>query len=104
MKLLTAEIKKALPPLYSNEEKRPEDTPVIVKFFNPTGIGTWYVTEFDGEDIMFGLCVLHEPELGYVSFAELDALRVPPFGLKIERDLHWHGTLADAMKAENYGR
>lgn len=102
MILLTKEIVKALPPLYSQEEKKPEDVSVIVKLFNPYGIGTWYITEWDGGDIMFGLCVIHEPELGYVSFRELQALKCPPFGMPIERDRHFHGTLADAMKAERY--
>jgi hypothetical protein len=53
----------------SSGDKRPE---VIVKLFNPTGAGTWYVTE--GEQIegdngrdweLFGLADIHEPELGW---------------------------------------
>jgi len=102
MMLLTKAIRKALPPLYANEKKKPEDTPVVVKFFNPYGSGTWYITEFDGEDIMFGLCCIHEAELGYVSLNELEDLkiRIGGYGLPLERDKYWHGTLADAYKAE----
>jgi hypothetical protein len=39
---------------------------------------------------MFGLCDLGMgfPELGYVSLNEMKAVRLP-FGLGIERDLHW---------------
>ena len=44
MKLLTKEIKNKLPALYSQEGKG-LDAMVIVKFFNPQGIGTWYATE-----------------------------------------------------------
>lgn len=45
MKMLTAEIIKKLTanPLYSGESKT--IAPVLVKFFNPVGSGTWYVLE-----------------------------------------------------------
>lgn len=62
----------------------------VVKLFNPCGVGTWLLTEVDPEnhDIAFGLCDLGYPELGSVSLAELGSIRLP-FGLSIERDLHW---------------
>ena len=103
MKLITAQVRKSLKPLYTFEKRTPEETPVAVKFFNPAGTGTWYITEWDGSDIMFGLCSIHEPELGYVSFRELSEMRLS-FGLSIERDMYWQGTLADAMRAEGYAR
>ena len=39
MKLLTAEIKAKLAatPQYTHDGKKPEDVPVIVKFFDPMG-------------------------------------------------------------------
>lgn len=98
MKIITKEIELTLPPLYANEHKKAEDTKVIFKLFNPTGAGTWYITEGDlktGQ--LFGLCHIFEAELGYVNLNELLAIR-GRFGLGIERDLHWTGTLADAMK------
>jgi hypothetical protein len=98
MMLLTKEIRKMLPPLYTNESKSPEETKVVVKFFNPYGSGTWYITEFDGEDTFFGLCCIHEAELGYVSLKELESLKIGKFGFPLERDLYWNGTLADARK------
>lgn len=64
---------------------------VHVHFFNPSGIGDWWITEGsrEGDDfIMFGLCDLGFPELGYVSLNELKAVS-GPLGLGIERDLHW---------------
>ena len=101
MKLMTDEIRNKLPALYTHEHSQPPDVPVVVKYFNPYGAGTWYITEFDGEDMMFGLCCIQEPELRYVSLKELQTLRV--FGrFTLERDLHWHGSLADAMKREGY--
>jgi hypothetical protein len=62
----------------------------VVKLFNPSGLGTWLLTEIDPEnpDIAFGLCDLGFPELGSVSISELEAGR-GPFGLGIERDRHW---------------
>lgn len=99
MNLMPQSIRKSLPALYSTEHKKPEEVPVVVKYFNPVGAGTWYVTEFDGIDTMFGLCVIHEAEMGYVNLSELQSLRLP-FGMGIERDLHWSGTLADAMRKE----
>jgi hypothetical protein len=86
MKLLTKEVLKRLPPLYSQEKVI--DPVAQVKFFNPAGAGTWYATEFDGVDRFFGLVVLYEEELGYFSLSELQSYR-GHFGLGIERDMHF---------------
>jgi hypothetical protein len=64
----------------------------VVKLFNPCGAGTWLLTELDPEtpDIAWGLCDLGMgcAEIGTVSIAELESIRLP-FGLRIERDIHW---------------
>jgi len=86
MKLLTEEILKKLPELYSQENV--EDPLVIVKFFCPWNQWTWYATEFDGKDVFFGKVRGHELELGYFSLSELQSV-TGPGGLKIERDLHF---------------
>ena len=58
----------------------------VVKLFNPTGIGTWYLSELDPEtNVAYGLCCLHEKEFGYVSLDELKEFK-GVFGLGIERD------------------
>ena len=58
----------------------------VVKLFNPTGVGTWYLSELDPEsNVAFGLCQIHEYELGYVSLDELSEFK-GQFGLGIERD------------------
>jgi hypothetical protein len=88
MKLMTKEIAKQLPPLYTNENKPSGDVIVHVKFFDPCGSFTWYATEFDGDDIFFGLVVGHEVELGYFSLSELESVR-GRMGIGIERDLYW---------------
>jgi len=90
MKLLTKGLQKQLPALYSQESVK--DPLVRAHFFNPTGQGDWWITEGSQQDedyIMFGLCDLGFPELGYVSMNELQEVKVPPFGLGIERDKFW---------------
>lgn len=63
----------------------------VVKFFNPFGQGTWLATELDEDgDILFGLADLGYPELGSWSLSEMAAIRLP-FGMGIERDLHFEG-------------
>ena len=79
MKLLTQEIKKQLPRLYATEGTPLEDKPVICKFFNPCGAGTWYAVEGeeqDGDFIFFGLVDLHEKEWGYFSLNELQSIKL----------------------------
>jgi len=98
MMLLTKEIRSKLPPLYANEEKKPEEVPVIVKFFTPDSNWTWYATEFDGIDRFFGFVRGHDAELGYFSLSELEKA-TGPLGLHIERDRHFGPhTLAEVMK------
>lgn len=55
---------------------------------SPAAYPTWYGSEYDGEDLMFGLVVGHEIELGYWSMQELEDVR-GPLGLPIERDMHF---------------
>jgi len=86
MKLLTKANREALPALYSQENV--EDPIVRVKFFTPDSNWTWYATEFDGEDLFFGLVDGFEKELGYFSLAELSTTR-GPLGLPIERDRYF---------------
>lgn len=100
MKLLTKQIRKQLPAIYS-QEKNP-DPLCVVKFFDPSGRGTWYGTEFDGTDRFFGFVV--SPlgsdcdELGYFSLSELGSIR-GRFGLGIERDLYWTPAPLSEVKA-----
>ena len=87
--MLRDDLVALLPPLYS-QEALGEDAIVFVHFFNPCGSGDWLIAEGspEGDDfIMFGLCDLGFPELGYVSLNELQAVR-GPLGLGIKRDLH----------------
>ena len=84
MKLLTQEIRRKLPPLYSQEDD--SDPMMIAKFFTPDAHWTWYAMEFDGEDLFFGYVVGPFPELGYFRLSELEQVR-GVLGLPVERDL-----------------
>lgn len=84
MELVTDEIRKNLPPLYSMES---ESNPTLrVKFFTPDANWTWYAIEFDGDDLFFGLVIGLETELGYFRLSELQEVR-GPLKLPVERDL-----------------
>ena len=89
-KLLTADQMRQL---VNNHLYRGEDTPPVVKFFDPMGAATWLISEVDPETgIAFGLCDLGfgEAELGYVDLNELVSIQHHrPLG--IERDLHFKG-------------
>ena len=95
MNLMTDELKKQMPALYSQEQER--DPLARVKFFTPWGHGpcgsgwTWYGIEFDGMDTFFGVVDGYERELGYFSLLELEKVRGSG-GLRIERDLCFEPT------------
>ena len=88
--LLDQKSRSKLPVLYETEEQG-LNAIALVKFFTPDSNWTWYVSEFDGEDILYGLVVGFEVEFGYFSLAELQSVR-GLFGLPIERDLHFEPT------------
>lgn len=68
------------------EQDGTKEFKAVVKLFNPTGIGTWYLSELDPKtQVAFGLADVHEKELGYTSINELKEFK-GAFGLGIERD------------------
>jgi len=81
-----------------NEQDGTKTFDAVVKLFNPTGIGTWYLSELNPEtNVAFGLCCVHEKEVGYVSLDELQELR-GRFSLPIERDLWFKPTPLEKCK------
>ena len=90
MMLLTKQLEKRFAEVGSQAEV--EDPVIVAKFFNPTGAGTWYATEYDPVDKMFfGYVSIFgdwNDEWGYFSLAELESF-TGNFGLGIERDLYW---------------
>ena len=104
--LLDQASREKLPPLYSGEEQG-LDALAQVKFFTPDAQWSWFASEYDGNDILFGLVVGLEIELGYFSLSELQSVR-GPLGLPIERDLHFEPQslreLRDQHRQERGGR
>ena len=86
--LLTKKDIASIPKLYETDNMKLDDTTVYVKFFTPWSNWTWYVIEFDGENQCFGFVKGHEAEFGYFSLKELASIE-GPFGLKVERDIHF---------------
>jgi hypothetical protein len=96
MKLITKEVLRRLPPLGSQEEKGLEAM-AVVKFFTPDAGWTWWASEFDGEDLFFGLVHGFEKELGYFRLSELKQIR-GALGLPVERDRYFRPkTLGELM-------
>ena len=100
MELLPQEIAEKLTKLYATEGQG-KKAMVQVKFFTPDAGWMWYATEFDGEDLFFGLVIGHAKEYGYFSLAELQEAR-GPMGLPIERDLYFKPKSLEAL-GETYG-
>jgi hypothetical protein len=128
MKLITKDAATKLMAAYDHSAKTGEGgKEVLAKFFTPWANATWYVTEGvpvteSGDAVspeyhdfaasnadkydwhLFGFCDLGDKmnaELGYVMLSDLKGLN-GPFGLKVERDLYYSGTLAEVL--EEYGR
>ncbi|MCD8201970.1 MAG: DUF2958 domain-containing protein [Clostridia bacterium] len=105
MKLMTKEIEKKLAkhPIYSQDGKG-NDAEVLVKYFNPYGVGTWLVLEGNklenGKYEFYGLAEFgHGWEYGYFTQEQLEEIHVR-FGRMvmpaIERDLYCgNGKVAD---------
>jgi hypothetical protein len=87
MKLLTKVLLRRFAKIGRQEQVK--DPLVVAKFFNPTGAGTWYATEYDPESrCFFGYVSLfgdYNDEWGSFSLDELESFR-GRFGLGIERD------------------
>ena len=122
MKLLTQELLRHIPPLYSQEN---EVDPIChAKFFMPDGAFTWYVIEGstrerdgcgwgvncdhqpltqydpDRDDVLFfGYVIGLERELGYFTLAELSAIR-GMLGLPVERDRAFVPCRLSQLKAQ----
>jgi len=89
MKLLTKELERKLPPLYSTEKVEIPEKKLICKFFTPDSNWTWYATEYNPKErLFFGLVDGFDKEWGYFSLTELEAVR-GKLGLPVERDRYF---------------
>jgi hypothetical protein len=91
MKLLTKALTDKLPKLYETESVPLPEKVAHAKLFDPGSTWTWYVMEYDGKDICFGLVVGHEIEFGYFSLQELSSLQFHGVPV-IERDRYFQPT------------
>jgi hypothetical protein len=90
MKLFTKEVDKQLFAQYPKGSDI-DNQMVVAKIFNPYGRGVWYLLNSDPEDpdYIWAIVDLFEPEMGSVSRSELQTVKVPPFGLGLERDIYF---------------
>ena len=87
--LMTKELEKIIPAMYSSENTKLEDKIVYAKFFTPDSNWTWWVLEYSKEEqIMFCMVHGHVKELGNVYLPELESVK-GPLGLKVERDKYF---------------
>jgi hypothetical protein len=84
MTLITEEVQKQLPALYSLEHD--PDPLARVRFYDALGDWSWYATEFDGENLFFGVVLGFERELGYFSLAEFEEVNKSAGFERIRRD------------------
>lgn len=88
-----------LPRLYSAED---DSNPTVwLKLFTPDSIWTWYVIEWDGDDLCFGLVIGHAEELGYFSLSEIAGVR-GGLGLPVERDIYFTPCPLSSVRARTH--
>ena len=106
MKLITKELEKRFEKV--GDQSMEEDPLIIAKFFSPVGGATWYASEYDPKTrICFGYVKDLVPsengmfdEWGSFSIDELESVQLP-FGLKIERDVHFQETRFNNLIQKN---
>tara|TARA_S200002703_G_scaffold150472_1_gene148858 strand:+ start:341 stop:655 length:315 start_codon:yes stop_codon:yes gene_type:complete len=85
MKLITKEIEKQLLYNHKNTDFGTESIakkPVVVKYFNPMGVGDWWAYSMDNNGYMFGIADIFTPEYGDFHIDELKENG-------IERDMYY---------------
>ena len=67
-----------IPKLYETESTSLKDKEIYLHFF--IGGCDWYISEYDGDDLFFGFCILNSDlrnaEWGYISFSELKSIKI----------------------------
>lgn len=103
MQLLTSKLEERFAQL--GEQADTKNPIVVAKFFNPSGAGTWFACHYVPEQRLFyGYVSIfgdHCDEWGYFSLDELESVR-GPFGLGIERDVHFREGRAEAVIGDFY--
>ena len=97
MILFTQEIEKLAQEQYQYGNDM-EKQVIVAKFFNPVGVGTWYLMNQDPNDpdYCWGIVQLFEVEVGSFLKSELESVKLS-FGLGIERDIYFERVNAQEM-------
>lgn len=96
MKLLTKELERKLPKLYSSSNK------AYVKWFTPDANWTWYVMEYDPETgDCYGYIKGSDNEMGYFNINEIKEVR-GKLGLPVERDRLFETTSFEDLQKGDY--
>lgn len=95
--LLDATARALLPPLRHTREFD-LDAIAPIKFYSAVAHWTWYPTEFDGDDIFFGLVSGYEVEYGIFSLTELEEVNSDQY-LQVQRDLDFTPTSLRVLEA-----
>ena len=100
MKLMTKEMERRFAEVGCQDGKG-FDALVIARYFHPASSWNWYATEFDpATRTFFGYVCGFDDEWGSFSLDELESAR-GPFGLGMERDLHFRErSLRKALEAD----
>tara|TARA_R110000764_G_scaffold5463_2_gene21690 strand:+ start:3971 stop:4291 length:321 start_codon:yes stop_codon:yes gene_type:complete len=103
-KLYTESQKKQLVKNFEIETRTGNMQKPVIKLFNPSGIGTWFVSSMtEDENIGYGVCKIQETEIGSIDMQGLKKIVCPPLGLPIERDIHFEAnkhTIEECMEKE----
>lgn len=89
MKLITKPILKKATSQYKLGSDMKQK--IVAKFFDPYGDWTWYLMNIDpdDEDYCWGIVDGFAVEMGSFSIKELEEVKAPWGGSRIERDKYW---------------
>ena len=94
MKLLTKEIKVKAQNQYDKGSDM--EQMVVAKFFG--GGWTWYLMNLaEDNNYAWGIVKGNAVEMGSFSMNELQEIKIPPFGMSIERDLYFEPMKANEV-------
>ena len=99
MKLLTKPIIKKAQAQYKHSSDL-DNQDIVAKFFNPIGSWTWYLMNLhEDKDYAWGIVDGNAVEMGSWLMSELQDQKLP-FGLGIERDIHFISVPASELWKE----
>ena len=91
MKLITKAIEAAFAKQGDTSQKEMSEIKIVMKLFGG-GAFSWYIYEKLDDDIYMAFVNLGDPEMsecGTISMSEIEAVKFPPFGMGVERDMYF---------------